>query len=106
MDEPQVPPPQEGITISLHIDIGQQFTMDEAGSVFLQISRAINQMIGIGLATGSVTAAGPITQQAFGAAAGLEQAAVLIHQAAEQRRAQSGIVSAMPMPSRGPIRMN
>jgi hypothetical protein len=92
--------------ITLHVELPQQFTLEDAGLAFHQIAQCLNRMVGIGMATGAVTAGGGITQQAFGAAAALEQAAGLIQQAIEARRAQSGIVQAMPMPPRGPIRMN
>lgn len=109
MDEPiQIPQSPNGVEplIQLHVELYSGFTLEQAGQVFANIAGALNRMIGVGMATGEVTAANPITQQVFGASNALEQAFGMIQQALQQRREQSGIVTAMPIPPRGPIRMH
>lgn len=90
--------------VTIEVNLPENFTIDEAKFALLAIASGLNRMVGLALASGTLTAASPIVQSALTAAGHTEQAAALIAQQQQAQLAQSGIVQPtmrpVPMPRR------
>jgi hypothetical protein len=92
--------------VSCHFTLAPDFSVEDLQKAAIETAKAFNKAAGLLLAEGKISIGSSAGQPLLGAIANLEQFCIIVQQIRQQALAQSGLVGAVPVPPRGPVRMN
>src|SRR5271170_5711955 len=84
--------------VSIHVELHDEFTIDQAQKAIQEIGLGLNKMLGVALQSGVITSGNPITHAVLNAAAALEQAHTGIDQMKQAIQASGRIVQPQLVP--------